>query len=46
MIVLIIVTNGYVLVTLIGAEAENRDFCFALIIIQTTQPGNNGVWLF
>ena len=30
MIFLIVVTNGYVLVTLIGASAENHAFCFAL----------------
>ena len=31
MIFLIVVRNGYVLVTLIGTQAENHDFCFALI---------------
>ena len=30
MIFLIVVVNGYVFVTLIGAEAQNLDFCFHL----------------
>ena len=38
MIFLIVVTNGYVLVTLIGAKTENHDFCFALLDAVITGP--------
>ena len=32
-IFLIVVTNGYALITLIGAYAENHDLCFPLTLI-------------
>ena len=33
MIFLIVVTNGYALITLIGAYAENHNLCFPLTLI-------------
>ena len=35
MIFLIIVTNGYVLVTLVGAFTQNHDFCFRIFQLQS-----------
>ena len=45
MIFLIVVTNGYVLVTFIGASAKNHDFCSPLTY-RSNQDGSNNVIIF